>query len=60
MNDGIDAEGTCRWTRVHDTTGQFHYETECGKQVFAHRRLDAGDPPHCFGCGRRTEIDERR
>lgn len=48
----------CTWTRLHDTTGQCHYETECGKQVFTPRQLDAGDPEYCYGCGRRVELAE--
>ena len=60
MNKSSDAKSACRWTHVHDTTGQCHYETECGKQVFAPRQLEDGDPEYCYGCGHRVEIDERR
>ena len=49
---------SCTWTRVHDTTGQCHYETSCGKQVFASRLLGAGDPEYCYGCGRRVDISD--
>ncbi len=49
---------SCKWTRLHDTTGQYHYETECGKQVFATRRLVDDAPPYCYNCGASVEVVE--
>ncbi len=56
MDECHTEEGTCRWTWVHDTLGQYHYETDCGKDVFTERPVNDDAPPCCFGCRRHVEV----
>ncbi|MEC4294024.1 hypothetical protein [Adlercreutzia shanghongiae] len=56
MEEGKDR--SCTWVRRHDTTGQYHYETGCGKQVFASHPLAEDAPPYCYNCGASVEVSE--
>lgn len=50
-----EEKGTCRWTWVHDTVGQYHFESECGSHTFAYERPEEQGVEYCYGCGRRIE-----
>lgn len=55
MGEGHTEEGTCRWAWVHDTLGQYHYETECGNHAFTRETPEEQGVERCYGCGRRIE-----